>query len=373
MWKYNQRAFILYVLTLAGGRENDSSLYQYRSSLNAYGKAFLALAMHEANPSDKRIDTLLSDLNNAAVPSAAGIHWEEESADYWDWNTDVRTTAIVLNAMIQIDPENPLNAMGVRWLMANRTFGRWGSTQESAWSVMALTKWVEASNELESKYTYAIGLNGNLWKDGLFDRSGIADPIRLTTSLEHLSGDKSQYMVIARGTGVGNLYYTAYMTVTLPVAGVEALDRGIIIRREYFTLDDSKHPITEIGRGELVRVRLTVVASSALHHVIIDDPLPAGLEAIDTSLSGTVAVPTVYTIRNFDETGWGWWYFDHQEVRDEKVVLSAAYLPVGTYVYTYLARAGFAGSFNVIPATAAEFYFPDVSGRSAGSIFIVKP
>ena len=372
-WKFNRQAFILYVLTRAGGREDDSTLYEYRSSLGVYGKAFLALAMHESNSYDKRIDTLLSDLNNAAVLSAAGIHWEEESAAYWDWNTDVRTTAIVLNAMIQVDPENPLNASGVRWLMANRSLGRWSSTQETAWSVMALTGWVEASRELETNYSYAIGLNGDLWKDGLFDRSGIADPIRLTTSLEPVSGEKSQYVVVARGAGVGNLYYTAYMTVTLPVAGVEALDQGIIIRREYFALDDSKHPITEIGRGELVRVRLTVVASSALHHVVIDDPLPAGLEAIDASLSGNVAVPTVYTVRNFDETGWGWWYFDHQEVRDEKVVLSASYLPAGTYVYTYLARAGIAGIFNVIPATAAEFYFPDVAGRSAGSVFVVTP
>jgi hypothetical protein len=107
--------------------------------------------------------------------------------------------------------------------------------------------------------------------------------------------------------------------------------------------------------------------------VVVDDPLPAGLEAIDASLSGNVAVPTVYTAQDFDTNGWGWWYFDHQEVRDDKVVLSAAYLPAGTYVYTYLARASVAGTFSVIPATASESYFPDVSGRSAGSVFIVMP
>ena len=35
----------------------------------------------------------------------------------------------------------------------------------------------------------------------------------------------------------------------------------------------------------------------------------------------------------------GWWYFTHTELRDEKIVLSADYLPAGTYVYTYTARA----------------------------------
>jgi len=54
------------------------------------------------------------------------------------------------------------------------------------------------------------------------------------------------------------------------------------------------------------------------------------------------------------------------------VVLSAQYLPSGTYVYTYLARASTAGTFRVIPTTASEFYFPDVAGRGAGSLFVVK-
>jgi uncharacterized protein YfaS (alpha-2-macroglobulin family) len=370
--KFIPMAFIHYVLARAGVRVDDNLLFQNRHSLGVYDKAFLAMAMHAVDPADKRIDTMLSELESDAILSAAGIHWEEKTAAYQGWNTDLRTTAIVLNAMIQIDPGNPLNANGIRWLMANRTSGRWGSTQETAWSVMALAKWVEVSGELETNYTFAIGLNGNLWKDGVFDRIG-ANPVRLTAPLEPLAGDPSRYLVVARDAGAGNLYYTAYMIITFPVAGLEALDQGIIIRREYYTLEDPKHPITGIGHGELVRVRLTVVVSSAMHDVVIDDPLPAGLEAIDASLSGNVALPRVYTVQSFDETGWGWWHFNHKEVRDDRVVLSAFYLPAGTYVYTYLARASFAGTFNVIPATAAEFYFPDVAGRSAGSVFIVTP
>ena len=61
------------------------------------------------------------------------------------------------------------------------------------------------------------------------------------------------------------------------------------------------------------------------------------------------------------------------ELRDERVVLSADYLPPGTYTYTYLARAGTPGTFRVIPPTAQEFYFPEVYGRGAGSLFSVLP
>ena len=103
------------------------------------------------------------------------------------------------------------------------------------------------------------------------------------------------------------------------------------------------------------------------------DPLPAGLEAVDASILTDTQVPSKYTLQDYNEHGWGWWFFPHIENRDEKIVLSTDYLPAGTYVYTYLARASTIGTYKVIPPTAAEFYFPDVGGRGAGSEFVVKP
>ncbi len=72
-------------------------------------------------------------------------------ADYWNWNTDTRTTAIVLNAFVQIDPQNPITANAVRWLMAHRAGGHWHSTQETAWTLIALTNWLTASKEYRNE------------------------------------------------------------------------------------------------------------------------------------------------------------------------------------------------------------------------------
>ena len=47
-------------------------------------------------------------LRGGGCQAASGTHWEEESPDYWNWNTDTRTTAIVLAAMARIEPDNPL-------------------------------------------------------------------------------------------------------------------------------------------------------------------------------------------------------------------------------------------------------------------------
>lgn len=372
---YNRYAFMIYVL--ARGEELYASqtnyIYDQRTSLSLFGEAYLAQAIYILDPNDTRLNSLMSDLETAAVISASGAHWEESYNDYWNWNTDTRTTAIVLNALVQIDPQNDLAPKAVRWLMTQRTGGRWATTQETAWSLMALTNWMIASKEYDTNYQFAIGLNGDLLKQGQTSKDKLTETVKLQVEMKDLLKDTANYLVFTRGGGPGNLYYTAYLSATLPVESIQPLDQGMTLSRQYFALDDPKKPITEIQRGELVRVRLTMVLSESMHYVVIDDPLPAGLEAIDTTLATDTAVPTSYTIQDFDERGWGWWYFPNIELHDEKVTLSSDHLPAGTYVFTYLARASTAGTFKVIPPTASEFYFPDVGGRGAGSEFVVKP
>jgi hypothetical protein len=67
--------------------------------------------------------------------------------------------------------------------------------------------------------------------------------------------------------------------------------------------------------------------------------------------------------------GWGWRWFTHSEIRDEKVALFADYMPQGTYEYTYLMRASVPGEFLAMPTIAYEMYFPEVWGRSDGGTF----
>jgi hypothetical protein len=375
-WKYNRHAFVLYVLArgdeLGAGQTNF--IYEQRTSLSLYGKAYLAQALFMLDPDDKRIDSLMSDLGAAAVLSAAGAHWDESEVDYWNWNTDTRTTAIVLDTFVKIDPKDAVTANAVRWLMAHRNSGHWKSTQETAWSLIALTDWLSASKEYETSYPFAIGFNGDPLQQGQASPENLLETVKLQVELKDLLKEEVNYLVLTRGDGTGNLYYTAYISATLPVEQVQPLDQGISVSRQYFALSDTKNktPITEATRGDLVRVRMTMVVPAGLHYAVVDDPLPAGLEAIDATLETDTAVPEVYTMQDYSERGWGWWYFDHIELRDEKVVLSAQYLPAGTYVYTYLARASTAGTFRVIPTTASEFYFPDVAGRGAGSLFTIK-
>jgi hypothetical protein len=374
-WKDNQLAFMLFTLAEGGqpADANTTDLYMNRSDLDIYGQAFLMQSMYLSNPKDGRIQKLLSAINTAAAKSAASAWWNEKGVDYWNWNTDERTTAIVLNALIQVDPQNALIPNGIRWMMKQSQAGHWSSTQETAWSLMALTNWLSLSGEFQTDFPYAVGLNGQLLQSGQADVAHLMETNTLHISADKLLTDSVNSLVLTRGSGPGALYYDAYLDYTLPVASVAALDQGIILLRQYFRPGDSKTPITQARRNDLVQVRLTVVVPDSLHYVVIDDPLPAGLEAIDASLQTSQQVPDSYTTQDYDLYGWGAWYFYYKQIYDTKVVMSADYLSAGTYVITYMARASSAGEFNVLPVTASEFYFPDVAGRSAGSTFVVKP
>lgn len=376
-WERNRQAFILYVLAMgdegfASGSSKLNYLYENNDRMSLYGKAYLAQTLHLLDPEDERIPSLLSDLQASATFSASGAHWEEDFRDGYNWNSDIRTTAIVLNAYVQIDPENSLNANAVRWLMANRAGDHWASTQDTTWTLIALVNWLKQQNEFQTQYNYAIGLNGESLTEGKTDPQHLTDTAQLQIELAQMLKDETNYLVISRGSGEGNLYYTAFLNATMNVPDVQPVEQGIFVKREYFTLDDEETPVTSAEMGDLLHVRLTIVAPSALYYVAVDDPLPAGFEAVDSSLQTDVTVPSTITVAGLKDRGWGWWYFDNIQIQDEKISLAADYLPAGTYVYTYLVRASNRGTFNVLPPSAFEFYFPDVSGHGAGSTFVIK-
>jgi uncharacterized protein YfaS (alpha-2-macroglobulin family) len=173
-----------------------------------------------------------------------------------------------------------------------------------------------------------------------------------------------------------------YLRTFKPVDEVTALDRGIIVSRQYTLADcdSDEEPcraIDEAQVGDVIQVKLTIIAPNDLHYVVVEDPFPAGTEGVDQSLKTTSVVGEAPELVRTDRRdpwggGYGWWWFSHTELRDEKAVLFATYLPRGTYEYTYLIRASLPGEYGVIPTTAYQMYFPETFGRSDGGVFTIS-
>lgn len=392
VWQINREVFKLYVLAnyddMAGADATQELsravlLFENRAKMGIWAKALLANALGMIDPGQQsRVDTLLAEIYSQAVLSATGAHWEEAYQDYRNMNTDTRTTAVVLSALARYDKDNPLAGNAVRWLMSVRKEGRWESTYETVWALLGLTDWMVATGELEGDYSFAVDVNGRVIAQGKVTPDNIDEQVKAQVAIADLLLDQANRLLITRTAGAGEsdkgrLYYTAHLKYYLPAEEVKELSRGAIVSREYRLANAPETPITAAKVGDVIQVRLTIIAPNDLHYVVLEDPLPAGCEAIDTSLeitSVTMEPPRLEQISKQKGPWWKWWWYGwwtptHTELRDEKVVLFATYLAKGTYQYTYLMRASLPGSFQVLPATAYEMYFPEVFGRSAGMRF----
>ncbi len=384
-WQANQQAFILYVLAEAGAGDlgRTVALFDQREKLDTFGKAYLAMAFGLLEPDNRtRTKSLLSDISGTAIVSATGAHWEEAQPDFYSMNTDTRSTAIVIAALSRLDPQNAIAPNAVRWLMSVREHGgTWETTQETAWAIIGLTDWMVATGELNGNYGWTVSLNGQSLGDGAVDAANIDEPVSLTAAVQELLADTVNRLVIERNppdgaaSGDGRLYYTARLEYYKPVEDVKALERGIIVARQYsLASDPDGRAISSARVGDIITVKLTLIAPHNLHYVLVEDPIPAGTEGIDRSLLTTSIVgerPELSRTDRKNPYGWGWWYFSHSELRDEKAALFATYLPKGTYEYTYQIRASLPGQYRVIPTHAEEMYFPEVLGRGDGGVFTV--
>ena len=381
-WEANRQAFLLYVLAESGknsSEEADALVESHRALLDPYAKALLLLAYDSAGVQSDSQQTLLADLNDEVVLSATGAHWEDAEQDFFNLNSDVRGTAMVIDALSRVQPDNALAPGAVRWLMAARTAQIWSTGHETAWSILALADWMKATGELLADYEYQVDLNGALLNDGQFTADNITKSETLSVPVHNLLDEETNFVDFQRGAGDGRLYYTMHLNSFINADTVEATSRGVTVERTYYDAacdpqTETCEPIDQIEAGQQVRVELTIIAPNDLLYAVIEDPIPAGAEGIDPGLD-TSASGFEGGVQRTDEDFlfgyWGWWYFNRIEYRDEKVVFLADFLPAGTYQYTYFLNTVIPGEYQVMPAVGYQEFFPELFGRSDGMLFSI--
>jgi alpha-2-macroglobulin len=384
--RLDTRAYVLFVLAQNGKGDlaRARALAVRENSLALYGRAYLALAFQRLGAPDDA-GRLLTNLAGAAKQTSLTIHWEETGAPsperYWDMETDARTTALVLQGLIARDGADPLLPRAVRWLMEQRRAGHWLSTQETATVLTALASYMTASGELGGSGRWTATLNGQPW-----GASGAAgEAVELRRAVKDLLINQQNAVTLAReGTG-GRLYYTMNLRYSRPGAEVTARSEGLSVVRQYVRPGGANGEpgpsLHKVAAGDLVEVRLTVIAPTDAYYLVAEDPLPAGLEAVNGSLQTTGLTERLDARPRPADTGKGGdaegppasgaQFFDNVEMRDDRAVLYASYLPAGVYEYRYLARATTPGVYTARPAEARLTYLPDVWGRSDSAHFEV--
>jgi uncharacterized protein YfaS (alpha-2-macroglobulin family) len=311
----------------------------------------------------------------------------------------MRPLARILTATLAVDPQHPLVGPLAETLAQQSRAGgdAWiWNTQDYASAVTALATLDQRRREQGDRTVRVRAGNRLLLEGGSAAQKEARDSsVALRGLLSGSNGQPVLRLSLDSGPGDGPIYY--YLSVTeIPLAPpVVSQDHGIQVERWYERFD-SRTVSTAVTEGDMVRVRLKITVPSLRYFVVLDDALPAGLEAVDLSLRTASAMSGPGTGRGAstekaereegeegggdERSGWygswdsGWWSpFDHREMRDDRVVYSATLLWPGTYTASYLARATTPGTFIKPPAHAEEMYNPGVNGRSDGGTFVITP
>jgi uncharacterized protein YfaS (alpha-2-macroglobulin family) len=331
----------------------------------------------------------------AIVPDSA-------APTYHYFGSRIRPVGRLLTATLAVDSSHVLIGPLVETLVQQQraTGLDWWNTQDYAATVSALAAFSLRQKAASGRGFRVTRAGRILFAATAGSRLPGDSSIVLTGLLEDATAQHRRLRLALAATAPGTpIYY--YLTVReVPLQRpLNPDEAGIQVERWYERFDDPK-PIIDAREGEIVRVRLRVTVPADRQFVVLDDALPAGLEAIDLSLrtAGGIPGPGAGRAANDyfvnanageadegdsgdggDDDRWyygswdsGWWSpFDHKEMRDDRVLYFATVLWKGTYTATYLARATTPGTFVRPPAQAEEMYNPAVRGRSDGGIFTV--
>jgi hypothetical protein len=380
------QAFAIKVL-VEGGRNQDSNInrvYGYRDRMPVFAIAYLHDAlMAKGETTGARITDLRRRMSNAVLPEAGSAHVEELNDPYllWFWNSNVRSTAIVLNSLVKAGAADAQFRPMVRWMMAARKDGRWGNTQENAYAMESLVNYYRKYEATVPDFKAVVTLStGEIARAEFKGRSteSTSKDLPMAQVLAKGAAGSSQPLTFTRD-GAGTLFFTARLRYAADQLYQRGLDSGINIERIYapFVEKGTKPAATTFTAGDLVRVTLTFRLTKERRFVAVTDPFPAGFEAVESWFATTArSLADEQEQQSNGGDDWlSWWRgggFDRVERHDDRIELFATRLSEGRHTFTYVVRATTAGTFRTAPAHAEEMYEPEVFGRTATHTIEIK-
>lgn len=368
-------------------------LFERRDELPLFGKALLLHAALGAKLGSDVPAALARALESALHVSADRALVVDDARGEYDalFDSPTRTQALVLRAL-SARGKHPLLPELARGLLGSRRQGKFRTTQEGAWALLALDAYRRAAEPETPHFSATLAL-GEQRLAGADFAPGSPLSRRFEVPMARLTQQRSDALLFEK-RGAGQLYYEArlrYARRELPQA---PLDAGFFVEKSLRSVTPAglakgapgapAGVAGELSAGDLVLVDVTVVAPAPREYVVLDDPLPAGLEAIDPRL---LTSADYLSLGGFDdgsacadcvESAAGPGYggrgagFDRSEVRDDRVLFFADRLPAGLHHYRYLARATSLGRFVLPPTRAEEMYRPEVFGRTGAAQVSVR-
>lgn len=389
-YDWTSRAFGLWLLSGEGrGSDLFDAVWAHQAELPLYARAQLMSAAHRYGKTAER-DEIADVLKDAVVESAKAAHFIERTTEA-DANglsllmhSSVQTDAIVLDAMLETDPSNPLLPKVMAGIMSDRDprrGGRWTSTHANAWALLAASRYFDTVEKDEPDFVAKIWIDDDFGGEHEFKGRSM-DTVDQKIAMRAILGE-AQREVTLQKDGPGKLYYRMGLRYAPEDLKMGPQDQGFLVYREYEALPDTAGNLDEdavkraedgswiVKAGTDVRVNIHVVARDRASYVVVDDALPAGFEGQNprfvTSSASAAAEASRTVSASPGRWWWPWWSFSHTDLRDDRMLLFSDQMPAGVYSYSYTARATTIGKFHLPPIKAEAMYEPERFGHSSSS------
>lgn len=299
---------------------------------------------------------ILSSLDEYSVYSPdKGMYWPSiENQSFWSMDK-LGTTAIILNAYREVDPESVSIDRITQWMVLQKEAMDWGNstttTQVIASMLNSARKWLRPALATEVKIGGEEVVAESVEKVTGSFRTDVTAQARPGSILEiNRDGDTPAW-------GALTAQFKADLT-DVKAASVKDLSiEKRLLRYNITPTGQTVETAEELAVGDKIRVELTITAGRDMDYVAIIDERAAGFEPVEQ-------LPQPI----FSEG-----IFFYRENRDSESRIFVGHLPKGTYILTYDVWVNNAGLFTSGVAKIQSQYTPSLTAHSSSHALTVRP
>lgn len=330
------RAYATYVLALDGDMEAIRQIERFDTlSLPTAARYLLAAALAKNTGDTDRVRLYLT-----STPSQPYTTREQGGT----LNSDIRNTAVRLLALTQSKGKADEMQTLANELTKFLTTHRYGTTQETAFIVTALTSYLTSVTGDIAGASATIKGSG---KEGVIKGDDTFD-------VRH-DGPGGHFTVVNTGK---TPVYVSLTTRGIPAKPVdEPVSEGLGVGRAFMDNRGEPYEGTTFVQGDSFVIDVTLTCSGRLENVVVADLLPAGFEVENPRLD-----PDVLSGGVFEEAATP----SNLEIRDDRLVLAFDSLDEGTHHFYYVVRAVTPGTYQHPPLAAECMYDPSIRAVAAG-------
>lgn len=400
--KSSVRAVALEALARAGkAKAEDVQRYQQHvKGMSLFGQAHFVMAASRFKETSDAAREALGIIFSKGSESGGKFSYSETLDDGYlrILSTPVRDNCAVMSAFMAYAKSGDKKAQALigdapmklaRYITQSRgNRDHFENTQENVFCVNALMDYVTVYESVKPDMKISVALDKNAMGPDVTFKDVKDKPVRVSHAIQAEDEGKTKVLNISK-EGKGRYYYQALIRYAEKPEKHTPVNAGIDVQREYSIKSNQGwrilKPDAPLKRGDLIKVDLFISIPTARNFVVVDDPLPGGLETVNRDLATASSVDDAQA--QYDQQGgslwfkyndWqefsvgSYWNFYNREMKHDAVRFYADYLTAGNYHLSYMAQVISDGTFSALPTRAEEMYDPDIYGRGSGAELTIK-